>query len=259
MEQRAPNGITTSLRSKVSPEEWAVRVDLAACYRLAVKYRMTDMIFTHISARVPGPDEHFLINPYGLIWEEVNASSLVKVDLHGNILQDTVGLGINPAGYIIHSAIHEARHDVKAVMHTHTRAGVAVSAQKQGLLPLSQHAMRFYGRVAYHDYEGVVLDADEKVRLVANLGTQDSIILRNHGLLTCGATVREAFDLMYYLELACQIQIDALAGGAEPNLPPPGAAQKAAAQFVRPGRSDDMRAWNALLRSLDRDDPSFRD
>jgi ribulose-5-phosphate 4-epimerase/fuculose-1-phosphate aldolase len=262
MDPIAPLPVTESasaeLRTRISPEEWAVRVDLAACYRLAARFRMTDLIYTHISARVPGPEHHFLINAYGLTWDEINASSLVKVDLDGNIIEDVTGLGINPAGYLIHSAIHGAREDALCVMHTHSRAGVAVAAQKHGLLPISQHAMRFTGRLSYHDYEGVVLDADEKTRLVANLGVNDVLILRNHGLLTVGRSVRGTFDLMYYLEMACQIQIDALAGGAEIVLPPPAVAERVAQQFIRPNRTASQRDWPALLRMLDRDDPSYQ-
>ena len=203
------------LRDRVSAAEWRTRVNLAACYRLAAHFRMTDVIFTHISAGVPGSDGHFLINAYGLLFDEITATSLVKVNLEGDVIEDVTGLGINPAGYVIHSAIHGARHDIGCVMHTHTSAGLAVAAQKQGLLPLTQHAMRFWDRLAYHDYEGVALDMDEQKRLIRDLGTHKAMILRNHGLLTCGATVREAWDLMYYLERACQAQVAAMAGGAE--------------------------------------------
>lgn len=243
----------------VSAEEWQTRIDLAACYRLAAYYRMSDQIYTHISARIPGPDEHFLLNAYGTLFSEVNASSLVRVDMDGNILDDPTGLGINKAGFIIHSAIHRARPEIQCVMHTHTRAGVAVAAQKQGLLPISQHGMRFYNCLSYHDYEGIALDADEQKRLVADLSANQAMILRNHGLLTAGRTVREAFELMYFLEMACQIQIDALSGGAALCIPPPEVCQKVAWQFVRPGRTPvDDKDWPALLRLLDGIDPSFR-
>ena len=248
----------TSLKGKVSESEWEARVNLAACYRLTAHYRMTDMIFTHLSARVPGPDEHFLINAYGLMFDEITASSLVKVDLDGKILQDTTGLGINEAGYVIHSAIHAARHDLNCVMHTHTRAGVAVSAQKKGLLPISQHSMRFYGQVAYHDYEGVALDMDEQTRLVRDLGDKKVMIMRNHGLLTAGTEVREAFELMYYLEMSCQIQIDAMAGGTDLSIPSKQTCEKVVAQFNRPGRPGTKKDWPTLLRMLDRNDSSFR-
>jgi ribulose-5-phosphate 4-epimerase/fuculose-1-phosphate aldolase len=239
--------------------EWAVRVNLAACYRLAAHFRMTDLIYTHISARVPGPEPHFLINAYGLLFDEITASSLVKVTLAGEVVEDPTGLGINPAGYLIHGAVHGARHDVGCVIHTHTTAGLAVASQKRGLLPLTQHAMRFTDRLAYHDYEGIALDPDEQQRLVRDLGAHDAMILRNHGLLTCGPTVHDAFDLMMHLERACQAQVAAMAGGAELNLPPPAVARKVAAQFARPGRRAPANAWAALLRMLDRIDPGYRE
>ena len=252
-------GLRDSRQGQVSPEEWSIRVNLAACYRLAAHYRMSDQIYTHISARIPGSDEHILLNAYGTLFSEVNASSLVRVDLHGNVLDDPTGLGINKAGFIIHSAIHRARPDMLCVMHTHTRAGVAVAAQEGGLLPISQHGMRFHGCLSYHDYEGISLDIDEQKRLVADMGTNQAMILRNHGLLTAGKEVREAFELMYFLEMACQIQIDAMAGGCTLRIPPPEVCQKVADQFVRPGRTPiDNKDWPALLRLLDSIDPSFR-
>jgi ribulose-5-phosphate 4-epimerase/fuculose-1-phosphate aldolase len=250
--------VDPSVRSRVSEAEWEQRVHLAACYRLVAHYRWDDLIFTHISARVPGPEHHFLINPYGMLFEEITASSLVKVTLAGDVVEDESGLGINPAGYVIHSAIHGARHDVGCVMHTHTGAGLAVAAQRQGLLPLTQHAMRFAGCLAYHDYEGIALDMDEQQRLVRDLGTHNAMILRNHGLLTCGATVRAAFDLMYYLERACQAQVGAMGAGAELVVAPADVAQKVARQFTRPGRTAPDTQWAALLRMLDRSDPSYR-
>jgi ribulose-5-phosphate 4-epimerase/fuculose-1-phosphate aldolase len=246
------------LAERVGEAEWAARVDLAACYRIAAHFRMTDLIYTHISARVPGTDGHFLINAYGLLFEEITASNLVKVTLAGDVIDDESGLGINPAGYVIHSAIHAARDDVGCVMHTHTGAGLAVAAQRQGLLPLTQHAMRFAGCLAYHDYEGIALDLDEQQRLVRDLGTHNAMILRNHGLLTCGATVRAAFDLMYYLERACQAQVGAMGAGAELVIAPADGAQKVARQFTRPGRTAPDTQWAALLRMLDRSDPSYR-
>jgi ribulose-5-phosphate 4-epimerase/fuculose-1-phosphate aldolase len=251
-EQLAP------LATRVTEAEWATRVDLAACYRMAAHFRMTDLIYTHISARVPGADGHFLINAYGLLFEEITASNLAKVTLAGEVIEDETGLGINPAGYVIHSAIHGARHDVGCVMHTHTGAGLAVAAQRQGLLPLTQHAMRFAGGLAYHEYEGIALDLDERERLILDLGTHNAMILRNHGLLTCGATVRVAFDLMYYLERACQAQVGAMGAGAELVIPPAAVAQKVARQFARPGRTAPDTQWAAMLRLLDRTDPSFR-
>jgi len=246
------------LSARVTEAEWATRVDLAACYRIAAHFRMTDLVYTHISARVPGADRQFLLNAYGLLFEEITASNLVKVTLAGEVIEDETGLGINPAGYVIHSAIHGARHDVGCVMHTHTGAGLAVAAQRQGLLPLTQHAMRFAGCLAYHDYEGIALDIDEQERLVRDLGTHDAMILRNHGLLTCGATVRNAFDLMYYLERACQAQVGAMGAGAELVVPPAAVADKVARQFARPGRTAPDTQWAALLRMLDRTDPSYR-
>ena len=248
-----------SPRHSADCAERAIRVNLAACYRLAAHFRMTDLIYTHISARVPGPEPHFLINAYGLLFDEITASSLVKVTLAGEVVEDPTGLGINPAGYLIHGAVHGARHDVGCVIHTHTTAGLAVASQKRGLLPLTQHAMRFTDRLAYHDYEGIALDPDEQQRLVRDLGAHDAMILRNHGLLTCGPTVHDAFDLMMHLERACQAQVAAMAGGAELNLPPPAVARKVAAQFARPGRRAPANAWAALLRMLDRIDPGYRE
>ncbi len=248
-----------SVKERVSPEEWDVRVQLAACYRFAAHFRMTDLIYTHISARVPGDENHFLLNAFGLMWDEVNASNLVKITLDGKIVDDPTGLGFNEAGFVIHSAIHGARHDVACVMHTHTASGVAVSAQQHGLLPLSQHAMRLTGNVGYHEYEGVALNLEERERLVADIGDKMTLILHNHGLLTCGKTVREAFDFMYYLERACQIQIAALAGGTPVIMPTPEVAQKVANSFERPGYQEKKGEWRALIRMLDRMDPSYKD
>ena len=247
-----------SLKQRVSSEEWETRVNLAACYRLAAHFRMTDMIYTHISARVPGPEHHFLINAFGQLWDEISASTLVKVTLEGGIVDDPAGYGINRAGYVIHSAVHRARPDVACVMHTHTAAGIAVSAQEQGLLPISQHAMRFFGNVAYHDYEGLALELDEQARLTRDLGGHKAMILRNHGLLTCGASIPETFDYMYYLERACQTQINALAGGAKLRIPAPAVAEKVAAQFKALPYKPKRPEWKALLRMLDRMDPSYK-
>ncbi len=247
-----------SLRERVSAEEWDARVDLAAAYRCAAHLRMTDLIYTHISARVPGPEHHFLLNAFGLMWDEVCASNLVKVDYDGAIIDDPTGLGINQAGFVIHSAIHRARPEIHCVAHTHTAAGIGVSAQEHGLLPISQHAMRLTGNVGYHDYEGVAIDLDEQKRLVADLGGKMTLILRNHGLLSCGRTVREAFDYMYYLERACQAQIAALAGGAKLVIPPKAVAEKVALQFNRPGYQEKKGEWRALLRMLDKTDPSYK-
>lgn len=249
---------TDTPQSRYDPAEWAVRVDLAACYRLAAHFGLTDLIYTHISARVPGSEAHFLINAYGLLFDEIRASTLVKVTLAGEVIDDPTGLGINPAGFLIHGAVHGARHDVACVMHTHTTAGLAVAAQRHGLLPLTQHAMRFTGALGYHDYEGIALEPDEQQRLVADLGSHNAMILRNHGLLVCGPTVHDAFDLMMHLERACQAQVAALAGNAQVVTPPPAVALKVAAQFGRPGRQAPANAWAALLRMLDRRDPSYR-
>lgn len=242
----------------MSAAERRARIELAACYRLVAHYRMTDLIYTHISARVSGRSPRFLINPYGLMFEEITASNLVTVTLDGGIVDDPAGFGINPAGFVIHSAIHRARHDVGCVIHTHTAAGLAVAAQKHGLLPLTQHAMRFTGSLAYHDYEGVALDMPEQRRLVRDLGQRNAMILRNHGLLTCGATVAEAFDRIYYLERACQAQVGAMAGGAALSIPKQAVARKVARQFARPGRTAPGNAWTALMRLLDRIDPSYK-
>lgn len=249
---------TPSVRDRVSSQEWETRVNLAACYRLAAHYRMTDLIYTHISARVPGPDHHFLINAFGLLWDEISASTLVKVTLDGEIVDDPTGSGINRAGYVIHSAVHRARPDVQCVMHTHTAAGIAVSAQDHGLLPMSQHAMRFTESIAYHDYEGLALELDEQKRLVQDLGDHKAMILRNHGLLACGASIPEAFDLMYYLERACQSQVTALAGGTKLRMPPSEVARKTAAQFKGLPYKQKNTEWKAHLRMLDKLDASYR-
>ena len=248
-----------NVRDRVSDEEWQLRVDLAACYRAIAMYGWDDLIFTHISARVPGPDDHFLINAYGLLFEEMTASSLVKVDLDGNAVIDTPHL-VNPAGFTIHSAVHEAREDAGCVLHTHTRAGVAVSAQAEGLLPLSQISLIPYASLAYHDYEGIALNEDEKPRLVADLGDKNFLILRNHGLLTIGTTIPEAFLFMYALETACQTQLAAMSGGAELIRVNDAIVKGIMAQvdIVLKGVGAEL-AWPAILRKLDRQDPSFRD
>ena len=270
-----------SLRARVSAQEWALRVDLAACYRLVARYGMTDLIYNHITARVPGPEHHILINAYGMLYEEVTASSLIRVDLAGNIIdKDEHGYSVNAAGYIIHSAVHEAREDAHCVIHTHTAAGVAVSAMEEGLLPLSQTAMRFHGHLAYHDYEGPAFNRGEKGRLVEHLGAHSAMILRNHGLLVCAPSIPQAFNLIYWLEQACRVQVQTLAcqrplhragdevvtltaealSGTEitldneaatnPNVKP--GAQKA-------GTGYGLLEWPALLRKLDKIDPSYRE
>ena len=244
---------STALRDRISKEEWDTRVDLAAAYQLAAYYKWTDLIYTHFSARVPGPDHHFLINPYGMMFDEITASSLVKIDLGGKIIDDPTGLGVNEAGFVIHGCIHEARPDALAVLHTHTRAGVAVSAMTKGLLPLSQHSLRVVSELSYHDYEGIALDVDERTRMTTDLGAENrAMILRNHGLLTLGKSVAEAFEMMYFLECSCQIQIDALAGGADTvTLIGAGTVEKGRQQFNRP-RTGGAKQWPALLRLLDR-------
>jgi ribulose-5-phosphate 4-epimerase/fuculose-1-phosphate aldolase len=210
-------------RARVGEAEWRQRVDLAAAYRLAHHYRMTDQIYTHLTAKVPGTDR-FLINPYGVLFDEVTASCLVTVDLDGKVIHDPTGIGINPAGFLIHSCVHRARPDFQCVLHTHTSAGLAVAAQKRGLLMLTQHAMRFHRRLGYHDYEGIALDFSEQERLVRDLGPHKAMILRNHGLLTVGETPAQAFLRMYYLDKSCEIQVAATAGGAKLVTPHPDSA-----------------------------------
>jgi ribulose-5-phosphate 4-epimerase/fuculose-1-phosphate aldolase len=248
-----------SVKAQVAEEEWETRVNLAACYRLIAMHGWDDMIFTHISARVPGPDEHFLINAYGLLFEEMTASSLVKVNLDGETVLDTPYF-VNPAGFTIHSAVHAAREDAGCVLHTHTKAGVAVSAQADGLLPISQISLFPIASLSYHDYEGIALNEGEKPRLVADLGSNNFLILRNHGLLTVGATIPDAFLYMYALETACQTQIAAQSGGAE--LIQVNAAIvdgiKAQVEAVTRGMGGEL-AWPALLRKLDRRDSSYRE
>lgn len=251
---------TGSIRERVSDAEWETRVNLAAAYRLVAKYGMSDLIYNHITARVPGEDDRFLINQYGLLYAEMTASSFYKIDLHGNVVLAPDGdYGINEAGYVIHSAIHGARHDVESVIHTHTRAGGAVSAMACGLLPLTQHAMRFYGKIGYHDYEGPAVDLAERARLIADLGSNDALILRNHGLVTCGRTIAEAFNLMYWLEMACKSQVDAMAARTELTLPSAEVAEHTAKLYA-PGvrRTYGEMEWGAMIRQLDRDDPSYR-
>lgn len=256
------SSVSNHVRQRVTPEEWDVRVKLAAAYRLAAVYKWTDHIYTHFSARVPGPHEHFLINAFGLLFDEISASNLVKVDLDGTIVDDPTGLGINYAGYVIHSAIHGARHDLHAVLHTHTRDGIAVSAQKDGLLPISQHSIGFSGRVAYHGYEGVALDLDERERLVADLGDKSVMILRNHGLLTAGVSVEHAFQQLQQLERACNIQVAAqAAGNAELIFPPAEVVAKVEQQakaFASGEGPGVARHWNALIRQLERNDTDYK-
>jgi ribulose-5-phosphate 4-epimerase/fuculose-1-phosphate aldolase len=250
---------TASICEQVSAEEWQARIDLAAAYRLVAHYGWDDLVFTHISARVPGPDHHFLINPYGMMFDEITASSLVKVDLDGQMVMESP-YHINPAGFTIHSAVHAARHDALCVMHLHTTAGTAVSAQKPGLLAISQHSLFPLSSIGYHDYEGLALNEDEKPRLVSDLGDKTFLILRNHGLLTVGSSTGDAFLAMYNLQRSCEIQILAQSGGSELiTISKPiidGIA--AQAKVVTKGLGGGL-VWPALLRKLDRIDPSYRD
>ncbi|MGB6055522.1 MAG: class II aldolase/adducin family protein [Burkholderiaceae bacterium] len=247
-----------SLQERVSSEEWQARVDLAACYRLVADFGWSDLVFTHITARVPGTQDQFLINPYGMMFDEITASSLVKIDLDGRKLDDTP-FPINPAGFTIHSAIHAARHDAQCVLHVHSVNGVAVSAQEGGLLPLSQQSMFVLASLAYHDYEGVALNDEEKPRLVADLGERNYLMLRNHGLLTLGPTVADAFLAMYIFEAACMIQVRAQAGGGPLIEIPAPILEGALRQSRTVTRAQGgMLAWPGLLRRLERLDPSYR-
>ena len=243
---------------RFSQAEWEVRVDLAACYRMVAHFGLDDLIYTHISARVPGPNEHFLINPFGLLYEEVTASNLVKVNLAGNVLDDT-DWEINPAGFVIHSCVHEARPDMTCVIHTHTVAGTAVSAQAEGLLPLTQTALLYKDLIGYHTYEGLALNLEEQKRLLADLGdTKQLLILRNHGLLSAGKTIPEAFIMMYYLEQACRMQIAAQAGKGL-HLPSQEVQDLAHQQAMTGlGKALGSREFAALKRKLDREQPDYR-
>ena len=249
-----------SRKSEVSPEEWQVRVDLAAAYRLVAAFKWDDLVFTHISARIPGRHDQFLINPYGLMFEEITASSLIKIDAQGRKVDESE-YEVNPAGFTIHSAIHASRHDALCVMHTHTLNGIAVSAQKGGVLPISQQSIFVLSGLSYHDYEGVALNEEEKPRLVNDLGPDNSyLMLRNHGLLTVGSTVADAFLAMYLFETVCSIQVRAMAGGTELVSVDPriiAGAGRQAREGTR-GVGAGALTWPGLLRRLDRQDPSFR-
>ena len=273
--------VSRSLRERVSAEEWELRVNLAACYRLVARYGMTDLIYNHITARVPGPAHHILINAYGMLYEEVTASSLIKVDLEGNIIDKADHpYSVNAAGYVIHSAVHEARDDAQCVIHTHSAAGIAVSAMAEGLLPLSQTAMRFHGHLAYHDYEGPAFNRGEKGRLVAHLGDRSAMILRNHGLLVCAPSIPQAFNLIYWLEQACRIQVQILSCNRPPHPATAEVVEHTAEALSgmeitldneretnphlkrdaqRAGSGYGLLEWPALLRALDRQDSSYRD
>jgi ribulose-5-phosphate 4-epimerase/fuculose-1-phosphate aldolase len=245
-----------SLQHQVSAEEWQTRVDLAACYRLVALYGWSDLVFTHISARIPGPEHHFLINPYGLMFDEITASSLIKVDQHCQKLSDSPH-PVNPAGFTIHSCIHAGREDVGCVLHTHTRAGVAVSAQKDGVLPISQQSTLVLSSLAYHDYEGVAVRDDEKPRLQEDLGPATFFMLRNHGLLTVGKTIADAFLAMYAFESTCQIQIAAQSGGGQLTQVEPHIIEGIGHAVQVQGFGGSL-VWPALLRKLDRIDPSYK-
>jgi ribulose-5-phosphate 4-epimerase/fuculose-1-phosphate aldolase len=246
-----------SVQHLVSPEEWQLRVDLAACYRLVAMHGWSDLVFTHISARIPGPEHHFLINPYGLMFDEITASSLVKVDKDCNKLIESP-FPVNPAGFVIHSAVHAAREDAHCVIHTHTRAGVAVSAQKCGVLPISQQSTFVLASLAYHDYEGVAFRDEEKPRLQDDLGRANFLMLRNHGLLTCGSTIADAFLGMYIFESACQIQLAAQAGGELVQVHPQIVQGVAESMRVQTSGLGGAFVWPALIRKLDKADAGYR-
>ncbi|MGG5819926.1 class II aldolase/adducin family protein [Falsiroseomonas sp. HW251] len=240
------------IRDEVSLGEWEARVQLAACYRLVDLFGMTDLIYNHITVRIPGT-EQLLINLYGLLYKEITASSLVRIDVEGNILwKPETDYGINVAGYVIHGAIHKARPDVASVIHTHTRAGMAVSSMACGLLPLNQTGIRFHGRIGYHDYEGPAIDKDERDRLVRNLGEHNALILRSHGLLTCGPDIPQAFNLMYQLEMACRAQVDAMAARTELIVPSDEVLARTV-HLYKPGtrRPYGVLEWPAMIRLLE--------
>ena len=241
-----------TLQGIVSPEEWQARLELAACYRLIDAYEMTDLIYNHITAKIPGTD-HLLINLYGLLYKEITASSLVKIDLTGKILyKPDTDYGINLSGYVIHGAIHEARPDVGCVIHTHTRAGMAISVMECGLLPITQTSMRFVDHLGYHGYEGPAIDLDERQRLAADLGPHNAMIFKNHGLLSCGPSVQEAFNTMYQLELSCRAQVDAMAGNTKLVIPDQAVLDKTA-NLYQPGtrRPYGVLEWPAMVRLLE--------
>jgi ribulose-5-phosphate 4-epimerase/fuculose-1-phosphate aldolase len=252
------SALQSDVKQTVSPAEWTARVNLAAAYRLIALFGWDDLVFTHVSARVPGPEHHFLINPYGLMFDEITASSLVKVDLEGRKVMDSP-YEINPAGFTIHSAVHAAREDALCVMHTHSVNGVAVSAQEEGLLPLSQQSLGVLASLGYHDYEGIALNEEEKPRLVADLGTNTYLMLRNHGLLTVGKSAAEAFVAMYFFEASCMIQVRAQAGGGalRPIPQPILAGIKRQIVEVTRGMSPGALVWPGLLRRLDRANPGY--
>ena len=248
-----------SIREQVTAEQWAKRVDLAAAYRLVHLYGMDEMIANHISARVPGKDGVFYINPYGMLYEQMHASCFIELDLDCNVVFNPTEYGINQAGFVLHSAVHRARHEVDCVIHTHTLAGMAVSAMKCGLMPLAQTAMRFID-VGYHEYEGVALNLEEQARVVRDLGNREAMILRNHGLLVVGPSIAEAFNNIFRLERACQLQVMALSCNTELSMPPRPLIE-ATSKLYQPGvrRRFGLMEWPALLKKLDALDPSYRD
>jgi ribulose-5-phosphate 4-epimerase/fuculose-1-phosphate aldolase len=249
-------------RLGISEAEWRARIDLAACYRLVAQFEMTDLIYTHITLRVPGPRDHFLINPFGSLFDEVTASMLVKIDVEGNVVDPGAGDAtlcgkVNPAGFVVHSAIHMNGADNHCVLHTHSRAGMAVAALREGLLPLNQKGLEFYNRVGYHDYEGLAFDHAERERLFRDLGPHKALILRNHGLLTVGEDCAAAFARMYSLEVACRLQVDTLAMGRPFVLPSPEVCERTARQFETYPDPPRTREWPHLLRLLDRVNPGY--
>jgi ribulose-5-phosphate 4-epimerase/fuculose-1-phosphate aldolase len=247
-----------SVREQVSKEEWDTRVNLAACYRLMAEFGMVEMVANHISARVPGTENEFLINPYGMLYEEMTASCMIRIDIDGKVMFNPTEYDVNEAGYVIHSAIHAARHDVDCIIHTHTLAGMAVSAMKCGILPIAQSSMRF-SDIAYHDYEGVALRLEERERLVQNLGNREAMVLRNHGLLTVAPSIPECFNNMYRLERACQVQVTTLSCNTELQFPP-NEVVKYSNEQMRSGnrRRYGLLEWPALLRKLDKVDTSYK-
>lgn len=250
--------IRKSVREQVSREEWDARVNLAACYRLMADFGMVEMVANHISARVPGTENEFLINPYGMLYEEMTASCMIRIDIDGKVLFNETDYGINQPGYVIHSAVHAARHDVDCIIHTHTLAGMAVSSMKCGILPVAQSSMRF-SDIGYHDYEGVALRLDERERLVQNLGNREAMVLRNHGLLTVAPSIPECFNNMYRLERACQLQVTALSCNTELQFPPEEVVSYSNEQMRNGNRRRyGLLEWPALLRKLDRIDTSYR-
>lgn len=249
--------ISKPVREQVSAEEWQARIDLAACYRLIALEGLTEMVANHISVRVPGSHNEFLINPYGMLYEEMTASSMLRIDLEGNVLFNATDYGVNRAGFVIHSAIHAARHDVDCIIHTHSLAGMAVSAMKCGILPIAQSSMRF-ADIGYHDFEGIAVRMDERERLVQSLGQREALVLRNHGLLTVGASVPECFNNMYRLERACQLQVMTLSCNTELSMPSAESVRYTNELFTgKGGRRLGLMEWPSLLRKLDRIAPGY--